>query len=200
MERQQTQTKQSPEVGPTVNTINRRSAADFSNCIIQAPHQETMREAPQVSHFGSMITPKKGSNQPVQNMRLQDSSCRPSIQPVVTNFLCGLSSMEQQNSTAIVGNLQKSFSHHTLNASRNNLVDSTNTGPESTEKCSKLREILEKLPMLRKVSDGSQNGRRESNELGAASSQSSGSNRQAERQDVNSSPRIQMSLNRAMFD
>lgn len=83
-----------------------------------------------------------------------------------------------------MGSLQKSLSHQTFNTSKNNLVESTtNTGGgmESTEKCSKLREILEKLPMLRKVSDGSHNRQREGNELGAASSQSSGSNRRVER-------------------
>lgn len=69
------------------------------------------------------------------------------------------------------GNMQKSQSHQTLNTSRNNLVDSTHTGGiESTEKCSKLREILEKLPMFRKGSDGSNQGQREGNELAAASS------------------------------
>lgn len=93
MGRQQSQSKQSSET-PTVNTISRRPAADFSSCMIQPPRQENIRDAPQVSHFGSMITPKKAPNNPVQNMRLQDSSGRPSMQPVVTNFLYGLSGME----------------------------------------------------------------------------------------------------------
>lgn len=57
----------------------------------------------------------------------------------------------------LAGNMQKSFSHQTFNTSKNNLVDSTNVGLDSTEKCSKLKEILEKFPMLRKVSDGSNN-------------------------------------------
>jgi hypothetical protein len=147
-----------------------------------------------------MITPKKGSNPQVQNVRLQDSSCRPALQPVVSSFNCGLNTAEHPNSSTAAGNMQKSLSHQTFNTSKNNLVESTNTRPESTEKCSKLREILEKLPLLRKVSDGSNNGQREGNELAAASSQSAGSNQRPDREDMNSSPRIQMSLNRAMFD
>lgn len=93
IERQQTQTKQSPEVAAT--TLTRHAASDFSNCVIQAPLHDAIRDAPQVSHFGSMITPKKGSAQPAQAPRLQDSSCRPTIQPMVTNFICGLNAMEQ---------------------------------------------------------------------------------------------------------
>jgi hypothetical protein len=54
--------------------------------------------------------------------------------------------------------------------------------------------------MLRKASDGSNQGQREGNELAGASSQSSGSNPRPDREDVSPSPRIQMSLNRAMFD
>ena len=68
LERQQTSTKQSPEVA-TASTAG-RPPADFSNCFIQAPLQDAIRDAPQVSHFGSMITPKKSANQPVQNVRL----------------------------------------------------------------------------------------------------------------------------------
>ena len=66
--------------------------------------------------------------------------------------------------------MQKSFSHQTFNTSKNNLVDSTNVGLESTDKCSKLKEILEKFPMLRKVSEGSNNRLREAHELAASSS------------------------------
>jgi hypothetical protein len=86
--------------------------------------------------------------------------------------------------------IQKSFSHQTFNTSKNNLVDSTNVGLESTEKCSKLKEILEKFPMLRKVSEGSHNRQREGNERAGSSSQSSGSNRRPDRQEAESSPRL----------
>ena len=89
---------------------------------------------------------------------------------MVSSFNSGLSAAEQMNASATAGNLQKSLSHQTLNTSKNNLVDSANTRPDSTEKCSNLREILEKLPMLRKGSDGSNNGQREGNELAVASS------------------------------
>jgi hypothetical protein len=70
----------------------------------------------------------------------------------------------------------------------------------SFEALSKLREILEKLPLLRKGSDGTPpSGRREANELAGASSRSRGSGERQDQTNINSSPRIQMSLNRAMF-
>jgi len=80
------------------------------------------------------------------------------------------------------------------------LIENSNTKPDSIDKCSKLKEILEKLPMLRKVSDGSNHGQREVHEHVGVSSASSGSNQRAGHQDDNLSPRMQMSLNRAMFD
>jgi len=96
--------------------------------------------------------------------------------------------------------MQKSFSHQSLCTTRNHLIENSNTKPDSIDKCSKLKEILEKLPMLRKVSDGSNHGQREVHEHVGVSSASSGSNQRAGHQDDNLSPRMQMSLNRAMFD
>ena len=108
--------------------------------------------------------------------------------------------MDKINPQDVSGNLQKSFSHQTFHTSKINLVDSTIAGLDSTEKCSKLKEILEKFPMLRKISEGSNGRQREGNELVASSSQSSAGNRRPERQEAESSPRLQMSLNRAIFD
>lgn len=57
---------------------NGLASSDFSSCMIPVPLQDALRDAPQVSHFGSLITPKKASNtHPMHSMRLQDSGCRP---------------------------------------------------------------------------------------------------------------------------
>ena len=60
LEAQHSHSKLSPDVAATAS-LNRlaRGASDLSNCMIPVPLQDALRDAPHVSHFGSMITPKK---------------------------------------------------------------------------------------------------------------------------------------------